>query len=125
MATHERGIPSEADVAAVEGQLATLYGSLPEGQRAVLETVIAAGLDRLDTAGDDTGGYVFDADTIFEARKLELRHAWAAADRLGPLGDPPRAERGSGTSVLEPVWALFRRATAAPATSRAVGESPA
>ena len=124
MTTREHGIPGEADVAAVEGRLAALYASLPDGQRAVLETILAAGLDRLDTAGDDTGGYSYDVETLFQARKLELQRAWADADRRGALGPLPDAGRGSGRSALEPVLAFFRRATAAPARPRPVGGSP-
>ena len=125
MTTHEGTIPSEADVAAVEGQLAALYARLPGEQRAVLETIVVAGLDRLRASEDDTAGYVFDVEALFESRKLELRQAWVEADRRGALGPVPEGEGGSGRSLLEPVLAFFRRATAAPAHPRAAGESPA
>ena len=123
MTTHERDIPGEADVTALEGQLAALYAGLPDGQRAVLETILAAGLDRLDTAGDDTGGYSYDVETLFQARKLELQRAWAEADRRGALGPLRDGAGGAGRSPLEPVLAFFRRATAAPVRARPVGES--
>ena len=123
MTMHERTIPSEADIAAVEGQLAALYARLPGEQRAVLETILAAGLDRLDVSDDDTGGYIFDADTHFEARKLELRQAWAEADRRGALGEPPSGG-AQGRSVLEPMLAFFRRASATPVQPRTAGQSP-
>ena len=125
MTTHETTIPGEADIAAVEGQLAALYARLPGGQRAVLETILAAGLDRLDVADDDTGGYMHDVESLFQARKLEMQRTWAEADRRGALGPLPDAEGGPGRSVLEPVLAFFRRAAAAPAQTRAAGQAPA
>jgi hypothetical protein len=125
MATHERTIPSEADIAAVEGQLAALHARLSDEQRAVLETIVAAGLDRLDAAEDDTGGYLHDIQGLFEARQVEIRRAWAEADRRGALGPLPEGQGGTGRSVLEPVLAFFRRATAAPARPQAAGQSPA
>jgi hypothetical protein len=125
MATVDAGIPSETDIAAVEGKLATVYVSLPGEQRAVLATLIAAGLDRLDVSDDDTGGYLHDIEGLFQARKLELQRAWAVADRRGALGPLPDAEGGSGRSVLAPVLAFFRRATATPSQPRAADQSPA
>ena len=125
MTMHEGTRPSEADIAAVEGQLAALYARLPGGQRAVLETILAAGLDRLDVSDDDTGGYMHDIEGLVQARKLEMQRAWAEADRRGALGPLPESEGSPGRSVLEPVLAFFRRATAAPAGQRAAGQSPA
>jgi hypothetical protein len=118
-------MPSEADIAVVEGQLAALHARLSGEQRAVLETIVAAGLDRLDVADDDTGGYLHDIEGLFEARQVEIRRAWAEADRRGALGPLPESEGGSRPSVLEPVLAFFRRATATPARPRAAGEAPA
>ena len=125
MATVDAGIPSETDITAVEGKLATLYASLSGEQRAVLATIITAGLDRLDVSDDDTGGYLHDIEGLFQARKLELQRAWAEADRRGALGPLPDADPGAGRSVLAPVLAFFRRATTTPSQPRAAGEAPA
>ena len=120
--THEAGIPSEQDVAAVEGRLAALYAELPSGQRAVLETVVAAGLQQLSAAEDDTSGYSMDVELLYEARRQELQRAWAETDRRGALGPVPQSEGTSQPSLLAPALAFFRRtATARPGAQRAGG----
>ena len=125
MTTHEAGIPSEQDVAAVEGRLAGLYAELPAGQRAVLETIVAAGLQSLAAAEDDTSGYVMPEELLYAARREELRRAWDETDRREALGAVPRAAGTSGTSVLAPVLAFFRRAAAAQPGTQPAGGAPA
>ena len=125
MTTHEVSIPSEQDVAAVEGRLAALYAELPSGQRAVLETVVAAGLQQLSAAEDDTSGYSMDVDLLYEARRQELQRAWDAADRRGALGPVPQTEGTSQTSLLAPVLAFFRRTAAARPETQQAGGAPA
>ena len=123
--THEAGIPSEQDVAAVEGRLAALYAELPSGQRAVLETVVAAGLHTLAAAEDDTSGYSMDVELLYEARRQELQRAWDEADRRGALGPVPQAEGTSQPSLLTPVLAFFRRTAAARPQAQPTGGAPA
>ena len=125
MATQERGIPGEEDVQALEQRLAALYCELPPGEQAALETIMAAALQSLDTAGHDTAGYVYDVDTLYQSRRLELQQAWRQADRRGPLGSPPAAEGGARGGILQPLVEFFRRAGAAQPQQRPAGQAPA
>ncbi len=124
MTTHEASIPSEQDVATVEGQLAALYAALPMGQRAVLETVVAAGLHTL-AAEDDTSGYSMDVELLFAAQRQELQRAWDEADRRGALGPVLQPEGASQLSLLAPVLAFFRRTAAARTEAQPAGGAPA
>ncbi len=125
MTTHEASIPSEQDIAVVEGRLAALYAELPGGQRAVLETVVAAGLQQLSAAEDDTSGYSMEVELLYEARRQELQRAWDEADRQGALGPVPQAEGTSQPSLLAPVLALFRRTATARSETQPAGGAPA
>ncbi len=122
--THEAGIPSEQDVAAVEGRLAALYAELPMGQRTVLETVLAAGLHTL-AAEDDTSGYSMEVELLFAAQRQELQRAWDEADRRGALGPVPQTEGTPQPSLLAPVLALFRRTATARSEAQPAGGAPA
>ena len=125
MTTYERSTPSERDIAAVEGHLAALYADLPPEQRAVLETVIAAGLEQLEAAGNDTTGFGVGVEALFQgARIIEIQRAWTEA-APADAGDAATQPGGTRASVLAPVLAVFRRVTAAPAQPRPAGESPA
>ncbi len=123
--THEAGIPSEQDVAAVEGRLAALYAELPSGQRAVLETVVAAGLQTLAAAEDDTSGYSMEVELLFAAQRQELQRAWDEADRRGALGPVPQTEGTPQPSLLTPVLAFFRRTATARSETQPAGGAPA
>ena len=125
MTTHETAIPSEQDVAAVEGRLAALYAELPRSQRAVLETVVAAGLHTLAAAEDDTSGYSMDVELLYEARRQELQRAWAETDRRGALGPVPQSEGTPQPLLLTPVLAFFRRTAAARPGTQPAGGAPA
>ena len=92
---------------------------------AVLATIVAAGLDRLSRADDDTSGYSLYMPAPYETLKLELEHVWRQADRLGALGEPPTPERQGRGSVLQPVVEFFRRRPAVVSRPEPAGGAPA
>ena len=103
MTTNQMAMPGEADVQALEQRLAALYSELPPGQQAALGTIIAAGLQSLDTMDNDTAGYIYDVDALYQARRMEIERAWQQAERRAALGDPPETAGGGGRGVLQPV----------------------
>ena len=123
--TPNEATPGEQDVQAVEQRLAALYGDLAPAQQTVLATIVAAGLDRLTRADDDTSGYSLYMPAPYETLKLELEHVWRQADRLGALGEPPTLERQGRGGVLQPLVEFFRRRPAAMPQTEPAGGAPA
>lgn len=107
-------MPSQRDLDAVQEKLAELYATLPPGQQAVLDMILAAGLSM--ASEDDTAGYSNasitweEVDVISRRRAIELRETWQRVNRSTTGAD--RAKRDLRVD-LQPLLTWWNRPQAA------------